>query len=43
MVPVDSSGRSTPVFLPKPQSSSIFCIFCTGAFGDGLLLAFGLS
>src|SRR6476469_4833534 len=42
-VPVDSSGRSTPVSLPKPQASSICCIFWVGAFADRTLLAFTLS
>src|ERR1039457_809593 len=32
-VPGFSAGKSTPVSLPKPQSSSIFCISCTRARG----------
>ena len=32
-----------PVSWPKPQASSICCIFCTGAFGDFTELAFTLS
>jgi hypothetical protein len=39
MEPADSAGRSIPVSWPNPKSSSIFCIFCTGAFGDVTTLA----